>query len=441
MEKHKLYKIPNLVYANDKGEIFDHPTLKMAVRSANYDFVPYEAELIRLPDSSRLYFMPDTTPIAYDQDAANLTEFKGGNAVSVFLPPGFLRLFLPAYKKHKNYIMPLYAYTAVGFLDGHFVVPALQVDDISKWNPKNYDFSENYDKKVEDFLKNNPKNRLYDQLAVCATKYHCTAAKNVFYPRWECPMPTSPACNASCVGCISLQPAECCPSPQARLSFAPTPEEIADVALRHAEKAESPLISFGQGCEGDPVLAADNIAAAVKIIKKTMPSLTVNFNSNCSLPDKVKKVLDAGVDSVRVSLNSVCEKTYNAYYRPRGYKISDVFKSIKYVKEAGVFLQLNLLMFPGVNDRASEAAALLDFIDEYKVDLIQTRNLNIDAELLLSHVSFEPEEIYGIKNLLKLIKKRRSEIQFGYFNRMKNDFYKSTGFPDLRPPKKGRSVI
>ncbi len=436
-----MYKIPNLVYANDKGEIFDHPTLKMAVRSANYDFVPYEAELIRLPDSSRLYFMPDTRPVAYDQEAANLTEFKGGNAVSVFLPPGFLRLFLPAYRKTKDYIMPLYAYTAVGYLDGHFVVPAIQVDDISKWNPANYDFSENFDKKVEDFLKNNPENRLYRQLAVCAVKYHCTAAKNVFYPRWECPMPTSPACNASCVGCISLQPAECCPSPQARLSFAPTPEEIADVALRHAEKARDPIISFGQGCEGDPVMAADNIAGAVKIIKKSMPSLTVNFNSNCSVPDKVKKVLDAGVDSVRVSLNSVVEETYNAYYRPRGYELADVVKSIEHVKEAGAFLQLNLLMFPGVSDRAGEAAALLDFIDEHKVDLIQTRNLNIDAELLFSHLRFGPEEIHGVKNLLRLIKKRRPEIQFGYFNRMKDDFYKNTGFPDLRPPKKGRSAI
>lgn len=436
-----MYKVPNLVYANDKGEIFDHPTLKMAVRSANYDFVPYEGELIRLPDCSRLYFMPDTRPMAYDQEAANLTEFKGGNAVSVFLPPGFLRLFLPAYRKTKDYIMPLYAYTAVGFLDGHFVVPAIQVDDISKWNPNNYDFSENFDKQVADFLDNNPKNRLYEQLALCATKYHCTAAKNVFYPRWECPMPTSPACNAGCIGCISLQPSECCPSPQQRLSFMPEPWEIADVALRHAEKAQDPIISFGQGCEGDPVLAADNIAEAVKLIKKSMPSLTVNFNSNCSIPDKVKKVIDSGVDSVRVSLNSVVEETYNAYYRPRGYKFADVIKSIEHVKNAGVFLQLNLLMFPGVNDRAGEAAALLSFIDEYKVDLIQTRNLNIDAELLFSYLKFKPDELYGIKNLLKLIKKRRKEIQFGYFNRTKSDFYKNSGYPDLRPPKKGRSVI
>lgn len=436
-----MYKIPNLVYANDKGEIFDHPTLKMSVRSGNYDFVPYEAELIRLPKCSRLYFMPNTRPIAYNPETANLVEFKSGNAVSVFLSPGFLRLFLPSYVKTEDYIMPLYAYTAVGYLDGHFVVPAIQVDNISKWNPDNYDFSEKFDEKVKNFIENNPKNRLYEQLSTCATKYHCTAAKNVFYPRWECPIPTAPTCNASCVGCISLQPSESCPSPQIRLNFMPTPEEIADVALRHGEKAEDAIISFGQGCEGDPVMAADNIAKAVKIIKKSMPNLTINFNSNCSIPDKVKMVIDSGVDSVRVSLNSVVEETYNAYYRPRNYTFSDVVKSIEYAKSGNIFLQLNLLTFPGVNDRESQAKPLLDFVDTYKVDLIQMRNLNIDGEYLNSFIKFKPEEIYGLKNLLKMIKKRRPEIQFGYFNRMKKDFYKDTGYPDLKPFKKNKSKI
>lgn len=144
-----MYKIPNLVYANEKGEIFDHPELKMAVRSGPYDFIPYETELIRLPKSSRLYFMPHTHPVAYDENKANMIEFKEGFAVSVFLSPGFLRLFLPAYRKTKDYTMPLFAYTAVGYLDGHFVVLAIQVDNISKWDPANYDFSCNFDKQVD----------------------------------------------------------------------------------------------------------------------------------------------------------------------------------------------------------------------------------------------------------------------------------------------------
>ena len=69
------------------------------------------------------------------------------------------------------------------------------------------------------------------------------------------------------------------------------------------------------------------------------------------------------------------------------------------------------------------------------------RNLNIDAELLLSSLQLKADEIHGIKNMMKLIKKRCPEIQFGYFNRMKKDFHTPACYPDLRPPKKGKSHI
>ena len=91
--------------------------------------------------------------------------------------------------------------------------------------------------------------------------------------------------------------------------------------------------------------------------------------------------------------------------------------------------------------RARSWPELLDFVENHKVDLIQMRNLNIDAELLLSSLQLKPDEIHGIKNMMKLIKKRRPEIQFGYFNRMKKDFHTPSGYPDLRPPKKGKSHI
>jgi hypothetical protein len=55
--------------------------------------------------------------------------------------------------------------------------------------------------------------------------YHCFAAKNIFVGRWEAPLPTSPTCNARCVGCLSLQEGEC-PASQDRIQFVPTPEEI-----------------------------------------------------------------------------------------------------------------------------------------------------------------------------------------------------------------------
>ena len=418
-----VMKLPHLVYANNKGEIFDHPYLKMSVRSAEYDFLPYDTELIPLPPSSRLYFMPHTRAMGFNTEKSRFETPDNSHAVSVFLPPAYLRLFLPSYKKLNNDTMPLFAYTAVGWLDGRFVVPSVKIDDDSHWKPDLYDYTDNFRPKVEYFLKRFPNNRLYKQLSRCALEYHCTAAKNVFYPRWECPIPTAPACNSRCLGCISLQESECCPSPQERISFIPTPEEIADVACVHAEHAEEPIISFGQGCEGDPLFAADNIAEAIKLIRKRFPKLTINFNSNCSIPDKVAKVIDAGADSIRVSLNSVIPSTYNAYYRPKGYTFDDVCRSIKTANERGCYVSLNLLIMPGINDRKSEVDALICFLSKYRAELIQTRNLNIDADILNSALKLPKDEILSIKNMLRLIKKEHKHIKYGYFNRTRDDFF------------------
>jgi len=427
-----MYEIPNLLFADRQGNIYDHPHLKMTVRSENYNFVPYEIELIELPECSRLYFVPETHPYAYNPDTAGMEVFTGGYAVSAFLDPGYLRLFLPSYEKLTDTILPMYAYTAVGWLNGKFVVPAIKVDDDSKWNPKNFDYSDKFQAVVNERLEKSPKNRIYKQLGKCAMEYHCTTAKNAFIGRWECPIPTAPTCNSRCLGCISLQEEKKMTAPQDRLKFVPRVKEIVEVALNHYEEAQEPIISFGQGCEGDPIMTADVIAKAVTVIKKKAPGLTVNFNSNCSSPEKMKMLYDSGIDSIRVSVNSVVHSTYESYYQPVKYSLDDVLKSIELANSYGVYTALNFLMIPGVNDRESESETLLDFLKAYNIDLIQLRNLNIDPDFLFAKLRFKKEEILGIKNLLKLIKKKHKNMKFGYFNRTRDNFQKDFGLPDLK---------
>ena len=65
----------------------------MAVRSGPYDFIPYETELIRLPESSRLYFMPHTHPIAYDENKANMVEYKEGLCCKCIFISWFFKAF------------------------------------------------------------------------------------------------------------------------------------------------------------------------------------------------------------------------------------------------------------------------------------------------------------------------------------------------------------
>src|SRR5207245_11206176 len=99
------------------------------------------------------------------------------------------------------------------------------------------------------------------QLARCATEYGCYTAQNFFLRAGEAAIPVSPACNAACIGCISEQePDAGVESAQARVRGAPSVQEIVDVALAHLEAAPEAIVSFGQGCEGEPLLLGPRIA-------------------------------------------------------------------------------------------------------------------------------------------------------------------------------------
>ncbi|HEY6007463.1 MAG TPA: radical SAM protein [Geobacteraceae bacterium] len=425
--------LPKLLYADARGNIFDHPTLCMAGMNGVDAVLPEAVELIPLPEDSRLFTIPDTPPVAWDPGKrafVAVDEVRDGGrsrrvqAVSAFMAPGYVRTLLPAcdYRRKKVHL-PLWSYTAVGWDEEQdcFVVAASRVDTNENWLPKNYD-DRRLDPLVRRMLRELPDNRLLEQLARCAVDYHCFAAKNLFFRRWEAPVPTSPACNSRCLGCISLQPSDCCPSNHERIGFVPTPEEIVELALPHLEEAPEPIVSYGQGCEGDPILQADTIAEATRRLKAATSRGTVNFNSNGSFPDRVRLLCDAGMDSMRFSLNSVREELYNRYYRPVGYSFADVVASVKTAKERGLFTMINYLVSPGVSDHPEEVEALLGFIEATGVDMIQMRNLSIDPDFYNRRMGVSGRGM-GMYRMLEKVKRAFPRIQYGYFNRTKENFY------------------
>ena len=429
--------MPKLLYADAKGNIYDHPELCMAGMNGPEAVLPESVELIPLPEGSRIFTIPDTPPMAWDEKRKQfitLDAVREGKrrlpiqAVSAFMAPGYVRTLLPAcdYGRKKVHL-PLWSYTAVGWDEEQdcFVVAASRVDINDNWNPCNYDDRE-LDPLVRRLLAEMPDNRLLEQLARCALDYHCFAAKNLFYRRWEAPIPTSPACNSRCLGCISLQPSDCCPSNHERINFVPTPEEIVQLAIPHLQEAPEPIVSYGQGCEGDPILQADVVAEATRLIKNGTSRGTVNFNSNGSMPDKIRLLCDAGMDSMRFSMNSAQETYYNKYYRPVGYTFANVVESLKIAKERDLFVMINYLVSPGLSDDATEIEALLNLIGETGVDMIQMRNLSIDPDFYNKRMGLSGKGI-GMYRMLQRIKKEFPRIQFGYFNRTKENFYP----PDL----------
>lgn len=422
------------VVADASGEVFEHPELLMAGINGQQVRLPRADELIPLPAGSRLFTIPDTPPIGFDRrSGAEKTverqprSWGGGalQAVSAFMTPAFTRTLLPAAAYGRKAVqLPLWSYTAVGWCveEERFYVAAVRVDRNEQWNPEHFD-DRQLDPLVRKKLRAYPDNRLIEQLSRCAVDYHCFAAKNLFFGRWEAPLPTSPVCNSRCLGCISQQEAsDCCPASQERLTFVPTVQEICEVAIPHLQQAEHAIVSFGQGCEGDPILQTETICQAVREMRRQSSRGTINFNSNASLPAAIDQLAAAGVDSIRVSLNSVQEHYYNAYYRPRGYRFADVLDSIHRAKQAGLFTMLNYLVFPGLSDREDECAALLDLIDSSGLDLIQMRNLSIDPVLYWNALGIR-EAGMGMTQLLDRLKRQVPRLQYGYFNRTRETFY------------------
>jgi len=422
------------VVADANGEVFEYPDLLMAGMNGTSCCRPQAEELIPLPEGSRLFTIPDTPPIGFDRRSGErkaltaLPKSWGGGpvqAVSAFVTPAFTRTLLPAADyAQKKVELTLWSYTAVGWCveEERFYVAAIRVDRNRQWEPQYFD-DRILEPRVRRRVAEQQENRLVVQLSRCALDYHCFAAKNLFFGRWEAPLPTSPACNANCLGCISYQEEpKACQSSQDRLDFVPTVEEICQVAVPHLQHAENAIVSFGQGCEGDPILQTDTIAAAVREMRRQTSRGTINFNSNASIPDAIEKLAKAGVDSIRISLNSVQERFYNAYYRPRHYRFSDVMESARRAKQNGLFTMLNYLVFPGISDREDEVERLQEVIEEIGIDLIQMRNLSIDPLMYWRAMGAEGKGI-GMKTMLDRIKREIPRIQYGYFNRCKENFY------------------
>jgi pyruvate-formate lyase-activating enzyme len=142
----------------------------------------------------------------------------------------------------------------------------------------------------------------------------------------------------------------------------------------------------------------------------------ININTNAGLSDHMRAIVDAGLDLMRVSTISALDDHYNAYYRPRGYTLANVEKSLKYATEKGVYTSINYLIFPGVTDREEEIEAMIGFAKRTGLKLIQMRNLNIDPEAYLNLIPKAKGEIYGMKTLLEIFREELPDVVIGSYS-------------------------
>ncbi|MGH2643302.1 MAG: radical SAM protein, partial [Chitinophagaceae bacterium] len=228
---------PFLLYSDGKENIFEDTSLYTTGRSGWDAMLVPADEWIELPDGGQLYELPGRRGIGIDVHTGEMRLCDKGWAVAAFIPPAHTGFYIAAYETLPEApTLPLFCYTAAGWHQNKFYVPAVRIEDDIRQDCSGYDKQKVKSGTVE-LLQHYPNNRLVKHLAEnCALTYECPAARNYFLGRWECPIPSSPACNANCLGCISFQPAEeTIISSQDRLTFRPTIEEIVEYTVPHLE--------------------------------------------------------------------------------------------------------------------------------------------------------------------------------------------------------------
>jgi pyruvate-formate lyase-activating enzyme len=420
------------VVANRQGEIFDLQDY-LAVGMEGDAARPLTVhESVPLPSGSELMRLPDRLPLVMERTSGRLVTLEENPylpgqpvyPVAAFNSPGYVVCRTCAYQESPAAAyLPLFSYGAVGWHPNGFRSAAFLVDPEPRQDLRQMPLAR-VKTGVRRMAEQLAGNRLCHHLSTCALTYGCPAAKNFFLGRFEAPLPTSRTCNARCLGCISHNLHQQIPNSQERIAFIPTAKEIAQVALSHIARVPQAVVSFGQGCEGDPLLAAQVIEPAIGLIRRRTGQGTINMNTNGSLPKVMQRLFAAGLDSVRISMNSLRRECYNAYFRPQGYRFEAVLESIAAALENGVHVAINYLNCPGFTDTPEEVQALTCFIEDHPIQMIQWRNLNFDPlrYLQMMHKAAPFGPALGMPRLLAQLRERFAHLRHGYFNPPKERF-------------------
>ena len=410
--------MPNLAYADPDGRLIEEAELRPLSRSGwevggEGDGAPFDGTWSPLPEGATIAGLVDRLALARDQSGETIRlSPDAGWAVGAVLPPGYTRTLVPAYEEEDGArVLPIFGYAAVAFREGEPVVAAVRTDPLEWWQPRNF-AARDIGGAIAGARRDLGGNRLVEHLARCATDYNCYTAQNTFYRRWEGSLPTSGPCNAMCVGCISEQWGEV-ESPQDRIGFRPTVDEIVELATWHLGGDEAEIVSFGQGCEGEPLMRAD-LPEVVSRIKAARPDAFVNVNTNGSRPEVIEAMIDAGLDGARVSVFSLNDDFFRAYYRPKDYGLEQVHATMAALRRGRRRIAINLLSFPGVTDDESEIAALEAAIKLHAVDQVQMRSLNLDPLWLLRRLSRKTRGL-GLEAMMRRLEAAAPSLKLGNF--------------------------
>ena len=123
-----LQQSPYILYSDGNGNIFEDTSLYVTGRTG-WDAVAIPTdEWIDLPDGGSLYELPGRRGIGIDVQTGEMRLCDKGWAVAAFIPPAHTGFYLSAYETNPEApTLPLFCYTAVGWHNEKFYVPAVRI--------------------------------------------------------------------------------------------------------------------------------------------------------------------------------------------------------------------------------------------------------------------------------------------------------------------------
>lgn len=180
-------------------------------------------------------------------------------------------------------------------------------------------------------------------------------------------LPISPACNIECRFCDrKINDYENRPGVASTVI---RPEEAIDVIRRSLELA--PEISVAGIAGPGDTLATDHALKTFRLIGEAFPQLVKCMSTNgLLLEEKAEAVIEAGIDSLTVTVNAVdpeieAQLNNGIVYHGTHYTgveaaeilIRNQLAGIRKVSQAGITIKVNTVLVPGINDHHIEAVA------------------------------------------------------------------------------------
>ncbi len=337
-----------------------------------------------LPPGTDVVHLPGRIGVGLDRTGRPRELGQGRFGVAAILPLGYLRMSLPAYIDDLG-TLPLRprAYAAVGAdANGQLVVSAVALDaDAGTIDGRS---GPDLAARITATQRAHPSSRVLRQLARCAKDYRCRAAANAFIGRHDCALPIAAPRNERPLEVLVLHD-DADASPSEPAAFRPSPEELADLASRHLEGGGT-VVAFGRACEGEPLLAVRVVEQAIVAIRERTRAGTIHLETNGSSPVALRRLCDAGLDSVAIRIASAAAETYDAIHRPDGFRFADVRASLAHAIAGSVSVALRVLALPGLTDRARELEALVGLAGD----------LPAGGSIVLSDLCADPQRALGI---------------------------------------------